>query len=107
MTFADSNTMPAMKTLRKHMKRNRLTQVKMARELGVSQATVCQWLSGQKNPTLHNLEKLADFTGLTADALLDRKVQALPKFAPTTPTVDAARSPLESGAGRSSTGEHP
>jgi transcriptional regulator with XRE-family HTH domain len=63
----------AMKTLRRHMKRNKLSQVSLARELGVSQATVCQWLSGQKNPTLGNLGKLADFTGLTVDELLDRK----------------------------------
>ena len=62
-----------MKTLRRHMKRKRLSQVELARLVGVTQPTVWAWLAGRKNPTLEHLGKLADLTGLTVDALMDRK----------------------------------
>ena len=41
--------------------------------MNVSQPTVWAWLHGRKTPTPEKLIKLADLTGLTVDALLDRR----------------------------------
>ena len=62
-----------MKTLRQYLKRNGISQVDFAKQVGVSQPTVWAWLHGRKNPSLNHLNKLADLTGLTVDSLLDRR----------------------------------
>lgn len=60
----------------KHMKAKGITQVELARLMAVSQPTVWAWIHGRKTPTPENLIRLADLTGLTVDALLDRKKAA-------------------------------
>ena len=62
-----------MKALRRHLKRHRMSQAEFARAMGVSQPTVWYWLNGEKTPTADKLVRIADMTGLTVDALLDRK----------------------------------
>ena len=62
-----------MRNLAKHMKANGITQVELARRMKVAQPTVWAWLHGRKTPTPDNLIRLADMTGLSVDALLDRK----------------------------------
>ena len=62
-----------MRSLTKYLKAKRITQVELARRMEVSQPTVWAWLHGRKTPSAENLIKLADLTGLTVDALLDRK----------------------------------
>ena len=37
-----------------------LTYAEIARELGCSRQTIANWATGYNNPTLNNLEKLAD-----------------------------------------------
>ena len=66
-------TVRPMRNLSKHMKARGITQVELARLMGVSQPTVWAWIHGYKTPTRDNLIKLADVTGLTVDSLLDRK----------------------------------
>jgi transcriptional regulator with XRE-family HTH domain len=65
-----------MRNLIKHMKSRGITQVELARMMNVSQPTVWAWIHGRKTPTPDNLIRLADLTGLTVDALLDRKKAA-------------------------------
>ena len=65
--------MRVMRSLTKYLKAKRITQVELARRMEVSQPTVWAWLHGRKTPSAENLIKLADLTGLTVDALLDRK----------------------------------
>lgn len=62
-----------MKALRRHLKRHGMSQAEFARAMGVSQPTVWYWLNGEKTPTADKLVRIADMTGLTVDALLDRK----------------------------------
>ena len=66
-------TVRPMRNLTKHLKAQGITQVELAKRMNVSQPTVWAWLHGRKTPTADNLVKLANLTGLTVDALLDRK----------------------------------
>jgi transcriptional regulator with XRE-family HTH domain len=62
-----------MKSLRKHMKKARLSQSELARRVEVSQPTIWAWLNGRKSPTVDNLVRLSNVTGLSVDELLGRK----------------------------------
>jgi transcriptional regulator with XRE-family HTH domain len=47
------------------MRRQRLTQVDMAKNIGVSQASVSDYLIGELKPPLHHLTAMADVLDLT------------------------------------------
>jgi transcriptional regulator with XRE-family HTH domain len=59
------------------------TQAQFAKEMGVSQPTVSDWLNGRISPTAGKLRKISEHTGLSIDDLL-----AAP--AASTPTTHAA-----------------
>lgn len=57
----------------KELRNNRgLTQIEVAKGLGVTQPTYQQWETGKRSPTSETLLKLADYFGVTTDSLLGR-----------------------------------
>lgn len=62
--------------LKKQRETAGLSQYKLAEKMGVSQATVGMWESGKREPNFAMLCKLADFFGVTVDALLGRNACA-------------------------------
>ncbi len=44
-----------------------LTQEEVAKELGISPATLSRWESGSRSPRLSELKKLLDFYGVPID----------------------------------------
>jgi Putative antitoxin of bacterial toxin-antitoxin system, YdaS/YdaT len=55
-----------METFRTYLKENRGTQTRLARHLGLSDATVCNW----KTIPFEHLTAVSEFTGLTLEVLL-------------------------------------
>jgi len=53
-------------------KENRLTQRQVATATGYKQASVGEWETGRKLPSIDALSKLADFFDVSADYLLGR-----------------------------------
>ena len=49
-----------------------MTQRELADKLGISGAAVAQWETGDKRPTVGNLERLADIFGVSVDYILGR-----------------------------------
>lgn len=62
--------------LKKHREGAGLSQYKLAEKMGVSQATVGMWESGKREPNFTMLCKLADFFGVSVDALIGQKEKA-------------------------------
>ena len=56
-----------IKTIRKQLN---LTQEDVSDHLGISRVSITQWESGQTAPSISRLRKLADFFGVTLEALL-------------------------------------
>lgn len=50
-----------------------MRQYELAARMGVKQASVCAWESGENYPSAENLMKLADIFGVTVDEVLGRK----------------------------------
>lgn len=48
-----------------------LTQVELAKRLGISEATVTAWERGERFPRSENMRKLMRFFGCTADDLME------------------------------------
>lgn len=61
------------KNLKQLMKDYRLTQVALAKELGVAQSAISAWLSGKKEPSIASLWKMADFFDCSVDELIGRE----------------------------------
>ena len=60
-----------MKDILKTMRlTNKITQSELARQLGIGQATVCQWERGTAKPTCDALVALSKFYSVSADFLL-------------------------------------
>ncbi len=55
------------------MKSEKLTQMQLARALGVGQSSVSDWINAKSEPSIENLWKLADFFDVSVDYLIDRK----------------------------------
>ena len=55
--------------LRMYRKRKRLTQLQLAQFLGVSQAAVAKWESGQAEPDMARLNRLSVLFGVPLDVL--------------------------------------
>ena len=50
-----------------------LSQMKLAKIIGVSDAIICKWEKGENEPKAGYIIKLADYFGVTRDYLLGRK----------------------------------
>jgi transcriptional regulator with XRE-family HTH domain len=61
--------------MREHL---HLTQVELARRLGVPRSRLAKWESGANAPPLRTLAQLAGMLGLSADELLTGNVPGLP-----------------------------
>lgn len=55
------------------MKSEKLTQMQLARALGVGQSSVSDWINAKSEPRIENLWKLADFFDVSVDYLIGRK----------------------------------
>lgn len=49
-----------------------ITQIALAKQLGVVRSTICQYEKGNREPDTITLIKIADFFGVTTDFLLGR-----------------------------------
>lgn len=58
------------------MEEHELTQVELARRMGVAQPTVSGWLNDDALPSAETLKELSRQTGLTIDELLDHVTPA-------------------------------
>lgn len=58
--------------LRQLMKDYRINQVKLSREMGVSQSAISAWLSNKKEPSITSLWLLADYFDCSIDDLVGR-----------------------------------
>ena len=54
------------------MKSEKLTQMQLARALGVGQSSVSDWINAKSEPSIENLWKLADFFDVSVDYLIGR-----------------------------------
>lgn len=59
-----------MDRLRTWLAANSVTQSAFAKDMDVSQPTVSDWLAGRMTPTVPNLKKMAELTGMSIDELL-------------------------------------
>lgn len=55
------------------MKNEKLTQMQLAKAIGVGQSSVSDWLNSKSEPSVVNLWKLADFFDVSVDYLIGRK----------------------------------
>lgn len=60
-----------MTSLYKYRKKAGLTQKQLAEKLGVTQACIGMWETGNRKPDIVDLKKLARVLGCTADELLE------------------------------------
>lgn len=56
-------------------KRHKLTQEQLAEELNVSRQVIAKWEKGESTPDLHHSMKIADFFGVTLDALVNHNTE--------------------------------
>lgn len=68
------NTFSFSYNLRELMEKSRLTQGKLAKEIGVSQKCVSKWLNDESEPTLSNIVSLCKFFDVSADFLVGLKI---------------------------------
>ena len=54
-----------------------VTPYRVAKETGVTTATLSSWKTGKYTPKSEKLQKLADYFGVNVDAFSDRDVQTL------------------------------
>jgi transcriptional regulator with XRE-family HTH domain len=47
------------------MNRKKINMTQLSKETGVGLATLSDWKAGRNSPTVKNLEKLADYFGVT------------------------------------------
>lgn len=55
------------------MNNEKLTQMQLAKAIGVGQSSVSDWLNSKSEPSIDNLWKLADFFDVSIDFLVGRK----------------------------------
>ena len=58
------------KELRAYLKANRLSQYRLAVNLGVDRSLVTYWLQGRNKPNKANMLKLAQMTGIPMERML-------------------------------------
>lgn len=47
-----------------------VTSYKLSKEIGITQTTLSNWKSGRSTPNVQNLQKIADYFGVTVDYLM-------------------------------------
>lgn len=62
-----------MHALEQYLAKKDLSQDQFGKQLGVSQASVSDWLRGINNPSIDSLKKIAAITGISIDKLLADK----------------------------------
>lgn len=62
--------------LKKLREREKISQYKLAADIGVAQSTVGMWENGKNKPDVDTLQKIADYFDVTVDYLLGREVDA-------------------------------
>lgn len=55
------------------IQQSEITAYKLSQETGIPQAMIGRWKNGQQKPTTENLQKLADYFGVTVDYLLGKE----------------------------------
>ena len=55
------------------MKMEKISQYALAKKLGISQSTICNWLNGKKEPSIESLWKLADYFSVSIDYIVGRE----------------------------------
>lgn len=58
--------------LRQFMKELGVNQVKLSRDIQISQSAISMWLSGRKEPSIKSLWLLADYFRCSVDELIGR-----------------------------------
>lgn len=56
--------------LREHMRKNKLSQRKFAKEIGISQRCIADWVTFKQTPCCFSLMTLADNMGVSIDYLI-------------------------------------
>lgn len=51
-------------------KERRISQAKLAKDIGVSCSLICYWETSRAEPTASNIVKIANYFGVSADYLL-------------------------------------
>ena len=82
-----------------------VTAYKVAKETGVTQSTLSDWKRGRSTPKTSNMQKIADYFGVTVDYLMTGKEETERKETALSPRderdikkdVDAIMAKLESG----------
>ena len=54
------------------MEAEKISQYALAKKLGISQSTICNWLNGKKEPSIESLWKLSDFFDVSIDYLVGK-----------------------------------
>ena len=75
------------KKLKELRRKNGVTQVDLAVHMGVSQQAVGKWETGRSSPDPETLLRLAEYFGVTTDALLGREAPMLGQVQPYVPGV--------------------
>lgn len=55
------------------MKHEKLTQMQLAKAIGVGQSSVSDWLNSKSEPSVENLWKICDYFDISLDYLVGRK----------------------------------
>lgn len=69
MTKIDIKIVTRIKYL---MEAEEISQYALAKKLGISQSTICNWLNGKKEPSIESLWKLSDFFDVSIDYLVGK-----------------------------------
>lgn len=59
--------------IRKYRKKKGLTQVAVAKEMGVAPSTIAQWETGARNPNIRQVPMLATVLECTLDELFGKE----------------------------------
>jgi transcriptional regulator with XRE-family HTH domain len=59
------------KNLLRYIERSDKTQRELARAVGVSPSTICDWTRGRAYPRMDKLQKLADYFGISKSELVE------------------------------------
>lgn len=63
-----------LENINKLCKDNKISIAKLERETGISNGTIGRW--GTSSPTVENVRKVADYFGVTVDALITDVLEA-------------------------------
>ncbi|MCM0583327.1 helix-turn-helix transcriptional regulator [Weissella diestrammenae] len=76
--------------IKRLLKENNMTAVKLAGVVGVSTATISDWSNGKTYPRIEKLELMANFFGVTKSDLVENQVRTETSESAEEPTLMAA-----------------